>query len=140
MEQLGCGLWDIRYVEEKTRGKTFTLPRWWQLKIFLECSPRTLGKIFTHFDEHYFSIGWFNHQPATYKVFVAVAPIDSYFTALPPLLLDPWIPRMHHCHTIHIVLPVSSIGILDSTKTRSAPKPVPLISWLVNLPPCKVPP
>ena len=35
---------------------------WWQLKYFL-FSPRDLGKIFCHFDEHIFQIGWFNHQP-----------------------------------------------------------------------------
>ena len=28
---------------------------------FLEFSPRTLGKI-SHFDEHIFQMGWFNHQ------------------------------------------------------------------------------
>ena len=109
-------------------------------KYFWNVHPEPWGRFSPILTSIIFQLGWFNHQPATYKVFVAVAPIDSYFTALPPLLLDPWIPRMHHCHTIHIVLPVSSIGILDSTKTRSAPKPVPLISWLVNLPPCKVPP
>ena len=34
---------------------------WWQLKYFL-CSPRTLGKD-SHFDDHIFQVGWFNHQP-----------------------------------------------------------------------------
>ena len=34
---------------------------WWQLRYFL-CSPRKLGKIFTHFDVHTFQMGWFNHQ------------------------------------------------------------------------------
>ena len=34
---------------------------WWQLRYFL-CSPRKLGKIFTHFDVHTFQMDWFNHQ------------------------------------------------------------------------------
>ena len=34
--------------------------RWWQLKYFL-CSP-LFGED-SHFDEHIFQMGWFNHQP-----------------------------------------------------------------------------
>ena len=34
--------------------------RWWQLKDFL-CSPETWGRC-THFDDHIFQRGWFNHQ------------------------------------------------------------------------------
>ena len=30
-------------------------------KYFL-CSTLKLGKIFTHFDDHIFQMGWFNHQ------------------------------------------------------------------------------
>ena len=41
-----------------------TNPRRWQLKDFL-FSPRKLGKMFTHFEEHIFQMGWFNHQPET---------------------------------------------------------------------------
>ena len=34
---------------------------WWQLKS-VWFSPRKLGKIPTHFNEHIFQRGWFNHQ------------------------------------------------------------------------------
>ena len=42
-------------------------------QIFLEFSPRTLGKMFTHFDEHIFQRGWFNHQ----LVFTEWGPMSS---------------------------------------------------------------
>ena len=32
------------------------------------CSPRCLGKRWTHFDEHVFQRGWFNHQPPASKM------------------------------------------------------------------------
>ena len=35
---------------------------WWQLKDRLECSPRCVGRNDSHFDEHIFQMGWFNHQ------------------------------------------------------------------------------
>ena len=34
----------------------------WQLKSFWEVSPRKLGKNITHFHDHIFQMGWFNHQ------------------------------------------------------------------------------
>ena len=39
------------------------LRMWWQLKYFFSFSPPTWGW-WTHFDEHIFQMGWFNHQLA----------------------------------------------------------------------------
>ena len=36
--------------------------RWWQLKHFFIFTPDPWGR-WTHFDEHIFQMGWFNHQP-----------------------------------------------------------------------------
>ena len=37
------------------------LSRWWQLKYFWNFHPENWGR-WTHFDEHIFQRGWFNHQ------------------------------------------------------------------------------
>ena len=42
----------------------WTITRWWQLKYSL-FSPQIWGR-WTHFDEHMFQMGWFNHQPDNY--------------------------------------------------------------------------
>ena len=38
---------------------------WWLTQIFLECSPRNLGKISPQFDDcaSIFQMGWLAHQP-----------------------------------------------------------------------------
>ena len=51
-------IWYMIYIYITFVGKGS--PRWWRLKYFL-CSP-LLGED-SHFDEHIFQLGWFNHQP-----------------------------------------------------------------------------
>ena len=43
------------------------IARWWNFKDFLEFSPRKLGKIFTHFDEHFFKRGGSHQVPSKVK-------------------------------------------------------------------------
>ena len=44
------------------KNATNRCTRWWQLKHFFIFIPN-LGERLTHFDEHIFQMGWFNHQP-----------------------------------------------------------------------------
>ena len=36
---------------------------WWQLKYFCNFNPDPFGENHSHFDEHIFQMGWFNHHP-----------------------------------------------------------------------------
>ena len=53
----------------------FTYSKWWQLKYFLEFSPRTLGKMNPFWRIFFKWVGW-NHQPVIFGQFIG-APFAS---------------------------------------------------------------
>ena len=55
------GLLSIYPLYPKHSTLVWYFSRWWQLKYFY-FHPEPWGR-WTHFDEHIFQMGWFNHQP-----------------------------------------------------------------------------
>ena len=55
-------------------GGVNDISRWWQLKHLLFSS---LPGEMTHFDEHIFQMGWFNHQLVSFSVFRFLVPSNS---------------------------------------------------------------
>ncbi len=61
MEKQGGGNSNIFYSSPTWGDDSNCLTRWWQLKYVWNVHPENWGR-WTHFDEHIFQRGWFNHQ------------------------------------------------------------------------------
>ena len=136
MEQLGCGLWDIRYVEEKTRGKIFTLPRWWQLKYFWNVHPEPWGRFSPILTSIIFQLGW---ETTTNQLLIRFLLRLLPLTAILRLFhqctgsLDPKdAPLPHHSHRASCILHrylgfnENSVGPETSTTYIMAGQPTPM--------------